>query len=48
MRKFVKPVSTQKYLLELIEHENMFVFNIKKLSGGKRHRKTKKYIKRAV
>ena len=23
-------------------------FNIKKLSGGKRHRKTKKYIKRAV
>ena len=48
MRKFIKPVSSQKYVLELIEHENMFVFNIKKLSGGKRHRKTKKYIKRAV
>jgi hypothetical protein len=48
MRKFVKPVSTQKYVLELLEHEASIVFNIKKMAGGKRHRKTKKYIKRAV
>jgi hypothetical protein len=48
MRKFTKSASTQKYSIELLEHNSIIVFNIKKMSGGKQRKKTKKYIKRAV